>query len=97
MLRLQRIMNACRQYGLEPVFSKGSVTIQTAIAKWKFNYARDRITLLHKNSSGPVLEPLSGAVLDYHVQYANADKTVKDVIDGIIAHDEWRASEKNVP
>ena len=95
MLRRQRIMKACRQYSLEPVFNENSVTIQTAIGEWKFDYTRDRITLLHKNSSGPVLEPLSGAVLDYHVQYANADKTVEDVIDGIVAHDEWRAGVKD--
>ena len=90
-LRQQRIINACGRYSLEPVFDKEIVTIQTAIGEWKFDYTRDRITLLHKNSSGPVLDPLSGAVLDYHVQYANADKTVEDVIDGIVAHDEWRA------
>jgi len=45
--------------------------------------------LLHRNDS-PVLDELTGAVMDYHVQFADYDLTVEQVINGITDHEAWK-------
>ena len=91
-IRRQRVIAACESAGLRPTFDGHSVQIETDIASWKFDYTRDRVTLLHKNSHGAAIEPISGAAVDYHVQYANSARPVEDVIEGIVKHDQWRAN-----
>ena len=37
-----------------------------------------------------MLDKLTGAVMDYHVQFANYDLTVEQVINGIADHEAWK-------
>lgn len=92
-IRKQRIIRACENHDLYPVFNGHDVQIETYIASWKFDYTKDRVTLLHKNSRGAAVDPMTGSVIDYHIQYANSPRTVENVIEGIVSHDQWRANQ----
>lgn len=89
-LRKLRIERSCTAHGFALGWREPFACIKTDLSEWRFDYHKDRITLLHKNNA-PVLDEVSGAVMDYHVQYANREIAVEQVLDGIAEHEEWRA------
>ena len=88
-VRKERIGRACEKRGFTLTFKEPFACVGTDLSDWRFDYHRDRITLLHKNDA-PVLDELTGAVMDYHVQFADYDLTVEQVINGIADHEEWK-------
>lgn len=88
-IRKERIRQICAKHGFGVVFKEPFACIKTDLSDWRFDYHRDRFTLLHKNDT-PMLDELTGAVMDYHVQFANYDLTVEQVINGIAGHEEWK-------
>ena len=88
-IRKERIRETCAKHGFEVVFKEPFACIKTDLSDWRFDYHKERITLLHKNDA-PALDSLTGAIVDYHVQFANYDLTVEQVIDGIANHEEWK-------
>ena len=85
----ERIRQTCAKHGFGVVFKEPFACIKTDLSDWRFDYHKERITLLHKNDA-PALDSLTGAVVDYHVQFANYDLTVEQVIDGIADHEVWK-------
>lgn len=88
-LRKRRIEKSCAVHGFILSFKDTAACIKTDLSEWRFDYHKERITLLHKNN-GPVLDEISGAVMDYHVQYVNRDMAVEQVVEGIADHEKWR-------
>lgn len=88
-IRRERITRICGENGFVQSFREPFACIKTDISEWRFDYHKDRVTLLHKNDA-PVLDEITGAVMDYHVQFANYDLTVEQVIDGIADHEKWK-------
>lgn len=88
-IRKERIRESCVQNGFDLIFKEPFACIKTDLSGWRFDYHRDRFTLLHRNDV-PVLDELTGAVMDYHVQFADYDLTVEQVINGIADHEAWK-------
>ena len=97
-VRKERIERACKRHGFTLTFKEPFACVGTDLSDWRFDYHRDRFTLLHRNDA-PVLDELTGAVVDYHVQFADFDLTVEQVIEGIADHEAWKKehSEKTEP
>lgn len=88
-IRKERIKETCAKHGFGVVFKEPFACIKTDLSDWRFDYHKERFTLLHKNDA-PALDNLTGAVVDYHVQFANYDLTVEQVINGIADHEVWK-------
>ena len=88
-IRKERIRETCAKHGFGVVFKEPFACIKTDLSDWRFDYHRDRFNLLHKNDT-PMLDELTGAVMDYHVQFADYDLTVEQVINGIADHEVWK-------
>ena len=82
---IQQRTRRCRHLTFKEPFA----CIKTDLSGWRFDYHRDRFTLLHRNDAS-VLDELTGAVMDYHVQFADYDLTVEQVINGIADHEAWK-------
>lgn len=90
-IQRERLSETCEKHGFNLCFKEPFACISTGVSDWRFDYHREKVTLLHRNNF-PVLDKLTGVAVDYHVQYADYDLTVEQVIDGIAGHDEWHGS-----
>lgn len=87
-IQQKRLKDLCEQANYKLTIKEPFAYIETKNSKWKFDYHKDRITLLHK-SIRQNIDTLTGCVLDYHVQFANLDVTIEDTIKSVIDHEKW--------
>ena len=57
-VRKERIESACERHGFALNFKEPFACVGTDLSDWRFDYHRDRFTLLHKNDA-PVLDELT--------------------------------------
>lgn len=93
-IQRKRLQDLCDKANYKLTIKEPFAYIETKGSKWKFDYHKDRITLLHKSKHQDI-DKLTGCVLDYHVQFVSLDITIEDTIANIIDHETW--ADKNRP